>query len=160
MKIDLRSLKPEDRPLFEEFLTRIPLFDESDVRLALELVDIALGQPDQKDYAFILAVDQEDHPIGYICIGPTPLTGGTFDLYWIAVDPDYAGKGIGSFLLAAAEEYIRSRQGRMLLIETSSSKAYEQTRRFYLKNDYELVETIPDFYQPGEDRVTYCKRFK
>jgi GNAT superfamily N-acetyltransferase len=158
MKIDLRSLKAEDRPLIMEFLSRIPLFDESDVGLALELMDTALGRPDQKDYSFILAVDQEDRPIGYTCFGPTPLTVGTFDLYWIAVDPDYAGKGIGSFLLAAAEENIRSRQGRMLLIETSSRQAYEQTRRFYLRNDYALVETIPDFYQPGEDRVTYCKR--
>jgi len=160
MKADLRGLKAEDRSLILEFLTRIPSFDESDQGIALELIDTALKQPDQKDYSFILAIDEENRPIGYTCFGPTPLTEGTFDLYWIAVDPDFAGKGIGSLLLSAAEENVRSRQGRMLLIETSSRKDYEQTRRFYLKNNYMLVETIPDFYQPGEDRVTYSKRFK
>jgi len=30
---------------------------------------------------------------GYICYGPTPMTDGTYDLYWIASDPRVRGQG-------------------------------------------------------------------
>jgi GNAT superfamily N-acetyltransferase len=155
----LRVLNNQDRHGLEKMLSTIPAFDDDDQAVALELVDIALDDPAQTDYLFLLAVDAADQPIGYACYGPTPLTEGTFDLYWIAVTADLAGKGIGTSLLQAVEEDIQRRNGRMLIIETSSSDGYEKTRQFYLKNGYPLVETIQDFYRPGEDRVTFIKRF-
>jgi len=159
MKVDLRCLKAQDRMPLERMLASIHSFDPEDRTLAMELINIALDQADQNDYSFILATNEEDQPVGYTCYGPTPLTDGTFDLYWIAVDPQWAGHGIGTLLLEAVEEGIQSRHGRMLLIETSSSQAYEQTCRFYLKKGYSLVETIQDFYRQGEDRLTFIKRF-
>jgi ribosomal protein S18 acetylase RimI-like enzyme len=157
MKVALRSLKAQDRMPLERMLDGILSFDPEDRALAVELITIALEQADQKDYSFILATNEEDQPVGYTCYGPTPLTDGTFDLYWIAVDPQCAGQGIGTLLLKAVEEGVRSRNGRMLLIETSSSQAYERTCRFYLKKGYTLAETIPDFYRQGEDRLTFIK---
>jgi GNAT superfamily N-acetyltransferase len=155
----LRQLNSNDRHGLESMLAGIPSFDTDDQSVALELVDIALNDPEQIDYLFLLAVDGSDQPIGYACYGPTPLTDGTYDLYWIAVSSDLSGKGIGTSLLQAVEEDIKSRNGRMLIIETSSSDGYEKTRQFYLKNAYPLVETIKDFYRSGEDRVTFIKRF-
>jgi GNAT superfamily N-acetyltransferase len=155
----LRQLNSNDRHGLESMLAGIPSFDTDDQSVALELVDIALNDPEQIDYLFLLAVDGSDQPIGYACYGPTPLTDGTYDLYWIAVSSDLSGKGIGTSLLQAVEEDIKSRNGRMLIIETSSSEGYEKTRQFYLKNAYPLVETIKDFYRSGEDRVTFIKRF-
>jgi GNAT superfamily N-acetyltransferase len=155
----LRQLNSNDRHGLESMLAGILSFDTDDQSVALELVDIALNDPEQIDYLFLLAVDGSDQPIGYACYGPTPLTDGTYDLYWIAVSSDLSGKGIGTSLLQAVEEDIKSRNGRMLIIETSSSDGYEKTRQFYLKNAYPLVETIKDFYRSGEDRVTFIKRF-
>ena len=154
----LRKLNENDRKGLESMLAGIPSFDTDDQSVALELVDIALNDPKQMDYLFVMAVDDSDQPIGYACYGPTPLTEGTFDLYWIAVASDLSGKGIGTSLLQAVEEDILSRKGRMLIIETSSSDGYEKTRQFYIKNGYPLTETIKDFYRPGEDRVTFIKR--
>lgn len=154
----LRDMHKEDRPGLEGMLAGISSFDTEDQAVALELVDIALNDANQNDYLFLLAVDDNDQPIGYACYGPTPLTEGTYDLYWIAVSSELSGKGIGTALLRAIEDDLRSRNGRMLIIETSSGEAYEKTRQFYLKNGYPLVETIKDFYRPGEDRVTFIKR--
>lgn len=159
MKVELRGLKPQDRTPLERMFASILSFDQEDQALAMELIDIALEQADQKDYLFILATDEEDQPVGYACYGATPLTAGTFDLYWIAADPRYEGQGIGSLLLRMVEEDIESSHGRMLLIETSSSQAYERASRFYVKKGYVLEETIRDFYRPGEDRLTFVKRF-
>ncbi len=155
----LRGFSPNDRTNLASMLGRIDDFSEDDQALAMELIDFSIDRPEQKDYLYFLAVDENEHLIGYVCYGPTPLTEGTFDLYWIAVDPAFAGQGIGTRLLQAVEQDVRDRRGRMLIIETSSSEHYESTRQFYLKKGYQLAETIPDFYRPGEDRVTFIKLF-
>jgi ribosomal protein S18 acetylase RimI-like enzyme len=157
--ITLRELKPDDGPRLERLLSRITVFGKDDGVVAMELIDRALSQPDQKDYAFFIAADANDCPVGYACYGPTPLTEGTFDLYWIAVDPAFSGQGIGTQLLSAVEEAIKKVKGRMLIIETSSGMQYASTRHFYRKNGYKLAETIEDFFREGEDRVTYVKKF-
>lgn len=160
MNSRLRNLSLKDGPYLEKMLSRITIFEPEDIVLAMELIWQALDQPDQKDYAFMIAVDPQDCPLGYACYGPTPLTEGTFDLYWIAVDPVCAGQGVGSRLLMAVEEAVQKLNGRMLLIETSSGRPYALTRQFYLKNQYRLAETIRDFFREGEDRVTYMKKFR
>ncbi|HEY9087221.1 MAG TPA: N-acetyltransferase [Anaerolineaceae bacterium] len=155
----LRTLLPQDSLHLADLLARIPTFDAEDRAVAIELVKQAIRNPDQKDYDFIVAASAAGSVIGYICFGPTPLTYGTYDLYWIAVDPAYTDQGVGTLLLSAFEEKVRQVHGRMIIVETSSGPDYEQTRHFYLKNGYHLAETIPDFFHDGEDRVTYIKRF-
>jgi GNAT superfamily N-acetyltransferase len=158
MTIEYKKFVREDRPGLARMLSRIKEFSHEDQLLALELADIYLNVPDQKDYDFLMAVDGEKI-IGFVCFGATPLTEGTYDLYWIGVDPDYAGHGLGSRLLKWVEEKAIADHGRLMVIETSSSPIYTATRQFYLKNGYFLAVTIKDFYRVGEDRVTYLKYF-
>ena len=155
--LTMRHLAQEDRPALERLLSRITVFNQDDRSTALELVDIAIQNPMQKEYDFILVFDGPKQLIGYACFGPTPMTDRTFDLYWIAVDTDFAGKGVGKMLLKKVEEEISGQRGRMMIIETSSAPEYAPTRGFYLRNDYLLAETIKDFFRQGEDRVTYVK---
>jgi ribosomal protein S18 acetylase RimI-like enzyme len=103
-------------------------------------------------------VDDQDQPVGYICYGPTPMTQGTFDLYWIVVDPNFQGKGIGSKLLDFLEEGVREKGGRMILADTSTIPQYEKTKNFYIQNGFQEVAKVPDYYYPGNDRITFCKR--
>jgi ribosomal protein S18 acetylase RimI-like enzyme len=157
MKVTVRDFVKEDRPAIETILSRIEVFSDEDRALALELIDIALHDPEQKDYFFYTAADESNTVLGYLCYGPTPLTVGTYDLYWIAVDPDCAGQGIGTLLLKHFEDEAARKKGYLIVIETSSTPEYTATRQFYLKNGYRLAETIKDFYRRGEDRVTYTK---
>ena len=159
MKLTFKDLEASDRPNIAQILAHIPSFDEADQVVALELIDIALNQPEQEDYLHIVAVEEKDQPVGYACYGPTPLTDRVFSLYWIAVEPAIAGQGIGTQILRAVEDRLISQKARMLLIETSSGPDYELTRRFYIKNGYPLVETLKDFYRDGEDRVIYGRRY-
>jgi GNAT superfamily N-acetyltransferase len=116
----------------------------------------ALG-PDRSGYYFI--VDKEDERVrGYACYGPRALTDRTYDLYWIAVDPNARGGGIGKKLLAATEEAVRKLGGRLLIVETSGLPKYESTRAFYLATSYLLEATLKDFYCDGDDLVIYTKR--
>jgi ribosomal protein S18 acetylase RimI-like enzyme len=157
VEIKIGKLIREDRDSLRRLLSKITVFDAEDRAIAIELVDIFLDNPAQEDYEFFVASDKDGEVIGYICYGPTPLTQGTYDLYWIAVNPAFTGQGVGSMLLKRFESKVRNRNGRLIVIETSSNQQYALTRRFYMKNGYVLAETIKDFYLPGEDRVTFVK---
>ncbi len=124
----------------------------------MEVVNIFLDHPDQKDYRFIVASNDADVPIGYACYGLAPLTDRTYELYWIAVDPDYSGKGVGTMLLKKIESAIIKENGRMITLDTSSSKEYFHSRKFYIKNGYILAGKIKDFYRKGEDKDIFIKK--
>jgi ribosomal protein S18 acetylase RimI-like enzyme len=94
---------------------------------------------------------------GYECHGPVPLTEGTFDLYWIVVDPRAQKRGFGRLLLRAAEEDVIGRGGRLLLIETSSQESYTPTINFYKRNGYHLEARIHNFYRLGDDKLVFVK---
>jgi ribosomal protein S18 acetylase RimI-like enzyme len=158
METYIRSMSTQDVPAVTSLLARIKEFSLEDQALALELVEVYLRDPQRGGYACIVAAGRDDSLTGYACFGPTPLTDATYDLYWIAVDPPYAGQGIGTHLLQRIEELVLAANGRLIVIETSSSPEYAAPRQFYLKNGYNLAETIRDFYRDGEDRVTYVKR--
>ena len=148
----------EDGLLIHAVNAATSVFTPEEVECVDELWDENQAEgPENSGYYFI--VDKEDGQImGYTCYGPRALTDRTYDLYWIAVDPPYAGQGIGTHLLQRIEELVLAANGRLIVIETSSSSEYAAPRQFYLKNGYNLAETIRDFYRDGEDRVTYVKR--
>lgn len=110
-------------------------------------------------YAFLVA-REEGGAQGYICYGPTPLTEGTFDVYWLAVDPAARRQGWGRQLLARAEQEMAQQGARLIVIETSGLWSYQATRRFYESCDYRFQAVVHDFYAPGDDLILYGKRLR
>jgi ribosomal protein S18 acetylase RimI-like enzyme len=154
----IRPLLEKDRAKLLSVLIKTRAFSSAEIDVAMELIDIVLKDQVQKDYQIDCMVDDQDLAIGYICNGPTPMAQGTFDLYWIAVDPDFQEQGAGSKLVGFLEEGLKARGGRMILADTSTVPQYEKTQRFYVKNGFQQVARIPDYYQPGNDRITFCRR--
>jgi ribosomal protein S18 acetylase RimI-like enzyme len=99
----IRSLFKKDRARLLSMLIKTRAFTSAEIDVAMELIDIVLKDPIQKDYQIYCMVDDQDQVIGYICYGSTPMALGTFDLYWIAVDPDFQEQGVGSKLLSFLE---------------------------------------------------------
>jgi ribosomal protein S18 acetylase RimI-like enzyme len=156
----VREIASGDRSALIRILSQIESFHADDRAVALELIDVILYDPGQKDYSALVSQDETGKVNGYICFGPTPLTEGTYDIYWVAVDPASAGNGIGTQLLKSTEDYLRAHNGRLIIIETSSAPEYQLTCRFYEKNAYVVAERIRDFFRDGEDRLTYLKRLR
>ena len=127
--------------------------------VAKEVIDNYLKDPVGSGY-HILVAEADSTVTGYICYGPTPLTEGTWDIYWEAVARERQGRGIGSALIESAEKEIVRAKGRLAIIETSSTPAYEKTRRFHLNQGYEIICHIPDFYAPGDDKLIMQKRLR
>ena len=147
----------EDRPALIQILQHTPEFKPYEADVAEEVINSYLKDPKDSGY-HIRVADSDSEVAGYVCYGQTPCTTGTWDIYWVAVAVEKRGRGIGSALTKTAEDAIRKAQGRLILIETSSSPAYDNTRRFYLNQGYKVVARVPDFYTPGDDLLIMQKR--
>ena len=153
----IRKLLNTDRNLIEKILIDTNNFNSDEIKIAMELIDVYINDPEQKDYEIFVDVDGDNNITGYVCIGPRPLTVGTYDLYWIAVNPNVQSKGIGSKLIQYIENYLKEKSVRLILIETSGKLSYEKERKFYLKNLYKELVEIKDFYNVGDSLVIYGK---
>jgi len=150
----LRHLTAADRGRIEEISRAVGVFRADEIAVALEVFDGAVaGSPDY----LALGAEHEGRLAGWICWGPTPCTLGTFDLYWMAVDPALHGAGVGSALLHALEDRLQG-VARLIVVETAGRPDYAPTRGFYEARGYRAASRIPDFYAPGDDQVVYVKR--
>jgi ribosomal protein S18 acetylase RimI-like enzyme len=153
----IRPFQKEDIQPLLEILRATDMFREEEIGVALELMKIVVEEKDQKDYASCTFVDDSNTVRGYYCVGPTPMTASTYDLYWIAVDPRVHAQGVGKRLLRHCEEYVRSKGGTLIIAETSSQPKYENTRSFYRRNHYTEASRIKNYYSQGDDLVVYTK---
>jgi len=129
------------------------------VVVAEEIIDSYLEDSSGSGYHIHVA-EVDSTVTGYICYGPTPMTEGTWDIYWEAVAREKQGRGIGSALTESAEKEIVKAKGRLAIIETSSTPTYEKTRHFHISHGYEIVARVPDFYAPGDDKLILQKRLR
>ena len=144
-----------------EILRATPEFTAEEVGVALEIIDAALGG--EAHYHIWVETSDEGgegsddarHVRGYVCFGPTPMTEGTYDLYWIVVNPAHKGKKIGRALVRHMEEELRKVNARLVRVETEGTAAYAATCAFYEALGYERIATIRDFYRVGNDLVIY-----
>lgn len=153
----IRGLRRDDIGAITEILRASEMFRPDEIEVAVELMEIVVNEPHQQDYIIYVAESPAGEVSGYYCVGPTPMTIGTFDLYWIAVHPRRQGTGIGRSLIEHCEQLVRSQQGRLLLAETSSQEKYKPTREFYRRVGFTEGARIADYYAPGDDLVIYTK---
>ena len=149
----LRSVRASDRAAVEHITRSSGLFREDEIPVAVEVFDAAAaGDPSYT----ALAAEIDGRVAGWICWGPTPCTLGTWDLYWMAVDPSLQGSGVGTALIREMEHRLAG-LARMIVVETAGRADYAGTRAFYEARGYRAVATIPDFYAPGDDQIAYVK---
>lgn len=157
----IRRLVCEDRDRVEAMTRAVGLFWDHEVPIALEVFDDATGgnatgtvDPDYETAGALV----DGRLQGWAVWGPRPGEAGTFDLYWIVVDPAIQGRGIGGRLLEEMDRRIAGRVGRVV-VETSGREDYRGTRAFYEARGYLAIDRIADHYAPGDDQVVYEKRY-
>ena len=101
--------------------------------------------------------DEEGGTVGVVFCEPELMTAGTWNLRLIAVAPDLQGTGRGGQLLAHVEDYLRSKHARLLIVDTSGTADFAPVRAFYAKYGYTEESRIRDFFDEGDDKVTFSK---
>jgi len=152
-----QEICPEDAERVRRLVEITGFFTPEEVEVAAELVDERQAKGDSSGYHFMIA-EHYGRVIGYTCYGPIPCTQSSYDIYWIAVHPDYQSRGVGRQLLKVTERKIKNGGGVRVYVDTSQRIQYASTRAFYERCGYELESILPDFYAQGDGKVIYCKQ--
>jgi len=150
------DLASEDVERVRRLVEITGFFSPEEVDIAAELVDERLQRGADSGYYFLVA-EHYGRLSGYTCYGPIPATRASFDVYWIAVHPDYQRRGLGRRLLRETEKRIAREGGSRIYVDTSQRVQYASTRAFYESCGYRIESVLPDFYAPGDGKVVYCK---
>ena len=150
------AVVPEDGQRVRRLVEITGFFHPEEVAVAEELVMERLGKGAASGYDFIMA-DHYGRLVGYACYGPIACTASSYDLYWIAVHPDFQGRGLGRKLLLECERRIKAAGGSRIYVDTSQRVQYASTRAFYENCGYQLESVLKDFYAVGDGKAIYCK---
>jgi GNAT superfamily N-acetyltransferase len=81
-----------------------------------DLADEPLSDEADLDHAYVwVAVDQDDHPIGFAIVH---LLDESVHLHELDVHPDYARQGLGRRLIATVADWVRARGATALTLTT------------------------------------------
>ena len=150
------ELQPGDPERIRYLAQATGFFSDAEIQVAEELAQERLSRGGSSGYHFVM-VDRDDRLIGYTCYGPIACTLSSYDIYWIAVQPELQREGLGRRLIEETERLIRESGGTRIYVETSQRPQYDPTRAFYKNAGYRLEAVIPDFYAPGDGKVIFCK---
>jgi ribosomal protein S18 acetylase RimI-like enzyme len=155
--VTVTPTREQERPAIEGLLRRCGVFRDEEVAVALEVLDVYLYRLNQQDYQ-VFTAKRAGAVAGYVCFGRNTMTDGTFELYWIAVDPAHHRHGVGRSLMTLAEYEVARQGGRLICVETSSREDYHPTRKFYHGLGYRQAAVVPDYYAVGDSKIILTKR--
>jgi GNAT superfamily N-acetyltransferase len=113
----------------------------------------------EKDVATVAVMSNE--VVGFVLTRRK--SSSIVEIRWLAVTQEFQQRGIGTALMAHAEEGARKVGARLLEVKTLDASAqsaeYEVTRRFYENRGFELLESIDPFpgWEPGNPCAIYVK---
>jgi ribosomal protein S18 acetylase RimI-like enzyme len=168
-RVNLRELTAADVARVVGLTRSTGVFREEEIAIAEEVVSEAVkgiladgpSGADETDGRerpyYALCAEVDGRVVGWICWGATPCTVATWDLYWMAVDPEIHGQGVGTALLEEMENRLCDK-ARLIVIDTSGRPDYAPTRAFYRARGYQTAAVVRDFYALGDDQVIFSKR--
>jgi len=151
-----RDLRPSDKEPVQRLLEATHFFNPEELEVAMEIVVDRLALGDHSHYQFLVA-ELDGKVAGYAAWGPIPGTTESADLYWIAVDPEAQGLGVGRALLTEAEQWMAEAGRLRVYVETAGRAQYAPTRSFYIGCGYQIAAEFEHFYSPGDAKVVFLK---
>lgn len=154
----IRAFVKSDYKKLKSFIRPMDIFTDNEKKTMLtEVKDLYLDLPaNQREYFAVSAVEDTDL-LGVAVYGIEDMNDEVYDIYWIVVNPNFQGKGVGSQLVDHIEKKLARQGVRKIIFETSSEERYEPTRKFYEKKGYVMEAQIKDYYTVGDHKCIYTK---
>ena len=122
------------------------------LRRPLEACRAVLNDPEFQVYVARLGGE----PSGFLVLDPRGVAGAPY-LKSVAVAPQFRGRGLGTRLLAFAEDVFRPRARHLFLCVSSFN---DSARRLYERLGYESVGSVRDLAIEGASELIMCKRLR
>ncbi len=152
-----KMVVPSDVMNVAQILKSTGFFKPFEIDVAIELIEERLKNGEGCGYLFYF-LEIEGRTVAYGCYGEIPCTVKNYDLYWLAVDGNLQGQGLGTLLLAKIESEIKSHSGRGIYIETSNKEQYASTIAFYQSCNYKQIAVFEDFYDLNDNKAVFYKK--
>jgi len=122
------------------------------LRRPLEACRAVLNDPEFQVY--LARVNGER--AGFLVLDPRGVAGAPY-LKSVAIAPEFRGHGLGTRLLAFAEDVFRPRSRHFFLCVSSFN---ERARKLYERQGYQPVGAVQDLALDGESELIMFKRLK
>lgn len=112
------------------------------------------------DHRWLVVENASQGVVAAAHYAPEPFADRMWNLYFIAVAPQEQGHGLGGSLIKQVEDELKSSGNdvaRVLIVETSSTDQYAQTRTFYRNHGYREEARIRQFYGAADDKIVFWK---
>lgn len=149
----IRPVVESDIPALKQVVDSCELFPSEFLE---EMLANYLNVPDSEEIWFTCS--ENDTLVGFGYCVPEQLTEGTYNLLAIGVAKNAQRTSIGQKMMGYIEDVLKGKNGRILIVETSSDQAQEGARNFYRKLTYTQMAVIKDFWKDGEDKIVFWKR--
>lgn len=151
----IRAIAPDDNNALLALAEATGLFQLEEIG---ELADMLTAHfEDTTDSSGVWLTDDAPELVGIAYFAPERMTEGTWNLYLIAIHPQYQRQGRGAALLTHIEKMLVEQGERILLVETSGVDSFEYVRDFYRRCGFEEEARIRDFYRAGDDKIVFRK---
>jgi len=154
-----KTVVPTDTMTVTDILKSTRFFKSFEIEVAVGLVEDRLRNGEGCGYQFYF-LELEGKTVAYGCYGAIPCTIKNYALYWMAVDNNFRGRGLGSMLLQKIEDEIKKHSGRGIYVETSNKEQYLPTLGFYKKSGYRQLALFKDFYDIKDNKVVLYKKLE
>jgi ribosomal-protein-alanine N-acetyltransferase len=105
---------------------------------------------------FLVATNESDQIVGYAAV-LVVAPGVEADVLTVAVQPDYARKGIASHFMKELEKWSKEKQALAMMLEVGVENF--GAIKLYEKLGYQTIATRKGYYGPGLDAFVMRKEF-
>ncbi len=153
-----RPTQLQDVPGVIQLAEATGLFPPEGLASLRGMLDEHFASPERGDGSFwVTDHDTADGVAGIAYCEPERMTDRTWNIQFIAIQPGCQRKGRGAALLAHVLDTLRQRQARIVLVDTSGQPSFDYVRSFYRSAGFTEEARIREFYQAGDDKVTFWK---
>lgn len=134
------------------------VLDQTDLFPSEMLPDMVMPALQNEAEALWLTCHLAGEAIGLSYSVPEEMTDRTWNMLALAIRPDKQGQGLGAALVEETESQLREQGQRLLIVDTSGTDEFTDTRRFYARSGDEEAARIGDFWTDGDDKVVFRKK--
>ncbi|MBF0522954.1 MAG: GNAT family N-acetyltransferase [Candidatus Omnitrophica bacterium] len=150
-------MSEEDKNEYLKIAQNVGVFNHEEIEVILEILEEYKRFP-EKDY-FLFEEREGETITGFLLFGKNSLTKFCWEVYWLVVNKNFQGRGIGKKLMKRMEEFILPKEDKAIIrLETSSKTEYAHARRLYERLEFNEAVRIPNFYDQGDDLMIYYKQ--
>lgn len=147
----------EDMEKVRRILLNTGFFDQApdEIETAISLMELSIKDGNTiSNYRHLFAMEGGEL-LGYVSYAQVPCTISSFEIYWLAVDKNTQGKGVGRYLINEVIKEVKELGGLKLILQTAGRELYNPTHRFYESCCFSEEARIKDYYAKSDDCLIY-----